>query len=159
MNSFEPHWLWLIAAAALGIAELIAPGLFLIWIAAAAAGTGLLTLVFGVGAAFQFALFTLLAIAAVYAGRRWYAAHPVATADPLLNDRAARLIGRTVTVAAPIVHGEGRVTVGDGVWNCRGPDCETGTRVRIVGAQGTCLLVEPESPAASEKPPLLPEGE
>jgi membrane protein implicated in regulation of membrane protease activity len=156
VNGIGPHWLWLIAAAALGIAELIAPGVFLIWIAAAAAGTGLLTLIFGVGVAFQFALFTLLAIASVLAGKRWYTANPVATSDPLLNDRGARLIGRTVTVAAPIAHGEGRVTVGDGVWNCRGPDCEAGTRVRIVGAQGTCLIVEPVT-LSGEARPLLPE--
>lgn len=154
MNGIEPHWLWLIAAAALGIAELIFPGIFLIWIAAAAAGTGLLTLLFGVGVPFQFALFALLSIGSVYAGRRWYAAHPVKTADPLLNDRAARLIGRTVTVASPIANGEGRVTVGDSVWNCRGPDCEVGTRVRIVGAQGTCLVVEPLALAAEERPSL-----
>ena len=155
MNGIEPHWLWLIAAAALGIAELLFPGIFLIWIAAAAAGTGLLTLLTGVGVAFQFALFALLAIGAVYLGRRWYAAQPVETADPLLNDRAARLIGRTVTVVAPIEHGEGRVKVGDSVWNCRGADCDIGTRVRITGAQGTCLVVEPLSLDADAKP-LLP---
>ena len=154
----EPHWLWLIAAAALGIAELIFPGIFLIWIAAAAAGTGFLTLLFGVGAAFQFALFALLSIGSVYAGRRWYAAHPVATSDPLLNDRAARLVGRTVTVVAAIEHGEGRVKVGDSVWNCRGPDCAVGTRVRISGAQGTCLVVEPEGLSAESRP-LLPDPE
>ena len=60
MNGIEPHWLWLLGAAALGIAELLFPGIFLIWIAAAAAGTGLLTLVTGIGVAFQFALFALL---------------------------------------------------------------------------------------------------
>lgn len=158
MNGLEPHWLWLLVAAALGIAELLFPGIFLIWIAAAAAGTGLLTLVFDVGAPFQFALFALLSIASVYAGRRWYAAHPVATSDPLLNNRAARLIGRTVTVVEPIEHGEGRVKVGDSVWNCRGPDCAAGTRVRITGAQGTCLDVEPLG-IAVETSPLLPDPE
>src|SRR6185312_10059728 len=127
VNGIEPYWLWLIVAAALGIAELLFPGIFLIWIAAAAAGTGLLTLFTGVGAAFQFALFALLSILSVYLGRRWYAAHPVETSDPLLNNRAARLIGRTVTVVAAIEHGEGRVKVGDSVWNCRGTDCEVGT--------------------------------
>jgi membrane protein implicated in regulation of membrane protease activity len=147
LNLGQPYWLWLIAAALLAIAELIAPGIFLIWIAAAAAGTALLTLVFGVSIAFQFALFALLAIGSVNAGRRWYARHPVATDDPLLNDRTARLVGRTFVLAAPIVHGEGRIKVGDGVWNCRGPDCESGQLVRIVGARGTCLMVEPE-PAA-----------
>jgi membrane protein implicated in regulation of membrane protease activity len=154
MIDLEPHWLWLIAAALLGIAELIVPGVFLIWIAAAAAGTGLLTLLFGVGIAFQFALFALLSIASVYAGRRWYTANPVETSDPLLNDRAARLIGRAVTVVSAIEHGEGRVKVGDSVWNCRGPDCEAGTRVRITGAQGTCLLVEPDA-IEGEARPLL----
>lgn len=158
MNGIEPYWLWLIAAAALGIAELLFPGIFLIWIAAAAAGTGLLTLFSGVGAAFQFALFALLSIGSVYLGRRWYAAHPVETADPLLNNRAARLIERTVTVVERIEHGEGRVKVGDSVWNCRGPDCTVGTRVRITGAQGTCLVVEPVSLGAETRP-LLPDPE
>jgi membrane protein implicated in regulation of membrane protease activity len=150
----EPHWLWLLAAVLLGIAELIAPGVFLIWIAVAAAGTGLLTLLFGVGIAFQFALFALLSIGSVYAGRRWYAANPVATSDPLLNKRGARLIGRTVTIVSAIEHGEGRAKVGDSVWNCRGPDCAAGTRVRIVGAQGTALLVEPLDIGGEERPAL-----
>ena len=157
MNGLEPHWLWLLAAVLLAIAELIVPGVFLIWIAAAAAGTGLLTLTFGVPIAFQFALFALLSIASVYAGRRWYAANPVATSDPLLNNRAARLIGRTVAVTSPIEHGEGRVKVGDSVWNCRGPDCPAGTPVRIIGAQGTCLLVEPAA-IEGENRPLLERG-
>lgn len=154
----EPDWLWLIAAALLGIAELVVPGVFLIWIAVAAAGTGLLTLLFGVGLAFQFALFALLSIGAVYGGRRWYAKNPVATSDPLLNDRPGRLIGRTVTIASPIRDGEGRVTVGDSVWNCRGPDCDAGTRVRVVGADGTCLIVEKEATGAAPAP-LLTERE
>jgi membrane protein implicated in regulation of membrane protease activity len=154
----EPHWLWLIVAAALAIAELIVPGVFLIWIAAAAAGTALLTLIFGVGIAFQIALFAILSIGSVYAGRRWYTAHPVETSDPLLNNRSARLIGRTVTVVSAIEHGEGRVKVGDSVWNCRGPDCDAGTRVRITGAQGTCLDVEPLALSAETRP-LLPDPE
>jgi membrane protein implicated in regulation of membrane protease activity len=35
------------------------------------------------------------------------------------------------------------VKVGDSVWSCRGPDCDEGTTVRITGADGTCLRVEP----------------
>jgi membrane protein implicated in regulation of membrane protease activity len=148
----EPQWLWLLAAIFLGIAELIVPGVFLIWLAAAAAATGLLTLAFGIGAPFQFALFALLAIFSVYLGRRWYLANPMPSADPMLNDRAARLVGRTVTVTQAIDNGEGRVKVGDGVWSCRGADCAEGSRVRITGADGSCLKVEPvraiEGPAS-----------
>lgn len=143
MNDLDPHWMWMLAAILLGIAELIAPGLFLIWLAAAAAATGLLTLAFGIDLPFQFALFALLAIAAVYFGRRWYVNNPMPSADPMLNNRAARLVGRTVVVVGAIENGEGRVRVGDSVWSCRGPDCAEGSRVRITGADGSCLKVEP----------------
>ena len=149
----DPHWMWLLAAIVLGIAELLVPGVFLIWLAAAAAATGLLTLAFGIDLPFQLAAFALVSIAAVYFGRRWYLANPMPSADPMLNDRAARLTGRTVVVTAAIVNGEGRVRVGDSVWSCRGPDCSEGSRVRITGADGSCLKVEPvreiEGPASA----------
>jgi membrane protein implicated in regulation of membrane protease activity len=154
VNGFdlEPQWMWLLGAIFLGIAELIVPGVFLIWLAAAAAATGLLTLAFGIDLPFQFATFALLAIAAVYSGRRWYVNNPMPSADPLLNDRAARLVGRTVVVTQAIENGEGRVKVGDSVWSCRGADVPEGARVRITGADGSCLKVEPvreiEGPAA-----------
>jgi inner membrane protein len=142
-DGIEPHWLWLTAASVLGIAELVMPGVFLIWLAAAAALTGFAALVLGIPLAFQFALFALLSLAAVYVGRRWYARHPVESADPLLNDRAARLIGETLVVVGAIENGRGRVAVGDSVWPARGPDAEVGARVRVVGADGACLKVEP----------------
>jgi membrane protein implicated in regulation of membrane protease activity len=143
LDGIDPHWMWLIAAAVLGIAELLMPGVFLIWLAAAAAVTGFAALLLGVPLAFQFALFALLAIAAVYSGRRWYSANPVESSDPMLNDRAARLVGQTVVVVGAIENGIGRVRVGDSVWNARGEDAEIGARVRVVGAEGTCLKVEP----------------
>ena len=142
-GDLEPHWLWLIGATLLGIAEILVPGVFLIWLAAAAALTGLAAMVFGLGAPFQFMLFALLAIGSVYWGRRWYNNNPVESSDPLLNDRAARLIGQTVVVADDIRHGRGRVRIGDGVWEARGADVPAGATVRVTGAHGTCLTVEP----------------
>ena len=139
----EPHWWWLIIAAILGIAEILVPGVFLIWLAAAAAVTGFIAMASGIGLAFQFGLFALLAIGAVYWGRRYYTNNPIQSSDPLLNDRAGRLLGQTVIVVAAIEGGTGRVKVGDSVWNAKGADAEVGARVRITGAEGTCLLVEP----------------
>ena len=138
----EDHWAWLIFAALLGIGEVMIPGVFLIWIAVAAAITGLVALALPIGLAVQFLLFAALSIAAVYGGRRWYADNPVASTDPLLNDRAARLIGETVSVVEPISGGEGRVRVGDSVWTARGPDAPAGARVRIIRAEGATLWVE-----------------
>ncbi len=145
-GDLDAEWLWLIGAVLLGIGELLVPGTFLIWLAAAAALTGVAALL-GVPLAFQNGIFALLSLAADYSGRRWYAANPVPSSDPLLNDRAARLKGEVVLVVEPIQHGTGRVRVGDSVWNARGPDADLGARVRITGATGTCLQVELVQPA------------
>lgn len=145
----DPEWWWLIGAAVLGIAEILVPGVFLIWLAAAAAVTGFAALL-GVPLAFQFGLFALLAIAAVMIGRRWYSNNPVESSDPLLNDRTARLIGETVVVVNAIENGQGRVKVGDGVWTAKGPDAAVGAYVRVTGARGGCLLVEPVGVLPSE---------
>jgi membrane protein implicated in regulation of membrane protease activity len=61
----------------------------------------------------------------------------------MLNDRTARLIGERVSVVTAIENGEGRVKVGDGIWAARGPDAPAGTPMRVIGAEGACLRVEP----------------
>lgn len=153
-GGLDAHWWWLLLAALLAILEIFLPGVFMIWIAAAAGITGIVALALGLPVPFQLALFALLAIAAVYAGRRQYDRNPVATSDPHLNDRVARLIGKTVTVITAIEGGEGRVKVGDGVWAAQGPDAPVGARMRVTGADGTCLQVEPLEalPGGASKP-------
>ncbi|SMF79035.1 NfeD family protein [Allosphingosinicella indica] len=141
--SFEPHWLWLIAAAVLAGAELLIPGVFLIFLAAAALLTGVVAGAFGIPVAFQLAAFALFAIGSLQAGRRYYARREVPSADPHLNDRIHRYIGETVTVVTAIENGSGRVKLGDGVWTARGPDAPVGAHVRILGAEGTALRVTP----------------
>jgi membrane protein implicated in regulation of membrane protease activity len=155
--NIEPEWAWLILAALFAIAELVTPGMFLIWLALAAAATGLVTLVTGVAFPAQILLFALFSLGSVLSARKWFASNSVESSDPLLNDRSARLVGRTVTVVAAIENGEGQVRVGDGVWPCRGPDAPVGTRVRVVGADGTCLKVLLER--ALEQAPPPPAGE
>lgn len=138
----DDHWGWLVFAALLGIAEVLMPGIFLIWVALAAAVTGLVALVLPISVPAQLLLFALLCLASVWGGRRWYSANPVASQDPMLNDRTARLVGEIVTVVEPIDNGRGRVKVGDSVWSCHGPDAPVGTRVRVVGAEASVLKVE-----------------
>jgi len=141
--SLDAHWIWMILAAILGTAEIIMPGFFLIWIGLAALVTGVFTLLTGITEPAQFAVFAVLAIAAVYAGRRWFALNPIESSDPLLNDRAARLVGETVTVVEAIDGGSGRVRVGDGVWPAKGLDAPIGTRLRVAGIDKGVLVVDP----------------
>jgi membrane protein implicated in regulation of membrane protease activity len=141
----DPAWLWLIGGVVLLIAELIAPGYFLMFIGAAGIATGLLALVLPIGVALQFALFAILAITAVRLGGRYaYSYKYEHSTDPLLNDRAGRLLGRLVVAEEPIDRDGGRVRVGDSVWPARGGPAAVGDRVRIVDVEGNCLKVEPE---------------
>src|SRR4051812_32320770 len=136
------QWAWLTAGALLAIAEMATPGIFLIWIGGAAFLTGLVTLLLPVPLAGQLAIFAGAAIASVLASIRFAYGRQIISDDPLLNERTARLVGRTVTVVDAIVHGEGRVSVGDGVWTAMGEDAAVGDPVRIIGARDGRLLVE-----------------
>jgi len=143
LDGLAPYWWWLSAGVVLGILELLAPGFFLVWMGAAAAGTGIVVALVPMPLAYQLGIFAILAFAAVFAGRLYYSRRPVPSSDPNLNARASRLIGQIVVVESAIENGKGRVRVGDGVWNARGPDAPAGASVVIRDADGTCLTVEP----------------
>ena len=143
-EEMEPGWLWMIGGVLLLIAEIIAPGFFLVFIGAAAIATGAFTLLFDLGLPLQLALFALYSLIAVLVGRRVYANAPTDSSSPFLNDPGARLVGRVVTVFEPVDEHCGRVRVGDGEWSARGGPAAAGERVRITGVDGNCLKVEAE---------------
>jgi inner membrane protein len=150
MNALEQFfglqagWLWLILAALLAIAEIaIAPGVFFIFIAIAAAITGAVTLFTGAGPTFQLALFGIFSLISVYTGRYFYARQNHVSTSPNLNDRSAQMVGQTVTVIEATSNSAGRVRVGDSEWNARGPGLTTGTKARIVSVVDGCVNIEP----------------
>src|SRR5687767_7443956 len=114
LDNLEPGWLWMIGGVVLLIAEILAPGFFLVFIGAAALATGAFALIFGLGTASQLALFALYSLIAVMVGRRFYANTNADSSDPMLNDRSARLVGKVVTVVEAVDAHNGRVRVGDG---------------------------------------------
>ena len=142
LDGIQAHWLWMIAGVALGIAEMVLPGVYLMWIGGAAFITGVIALALPIGLTAQFLIFSALALAAIYLGRRFLAKNPIASADPLLNDRGARLVGSIVTAVEPVDSLQGRVKVGDGVWSARGEAAAVGERLRVTACDGGVLLVE-----------------
>jgi len=144
LETLEPGWLWAIGGVLLLIAEIIAPGFFLVFIGGAAIATGIFALLFGLGVPAQLALFALYSVIAVLIGRRFYANANTDSSDPLLNDRVARLVGKSVTVVEAVDDHHGRVRVGDSEWNARGGPAAAGERVRVTGVDGNCLTVEAE---------------
>ena len=144
LDGIDAGWLWTIGGVLLLIAEIIAPGVFLVWIGIAAIVTGIFALLFGIGVAGQLGLFALYAVLAVMAGRRFYAVKGVEHSGPGLNNPSARLIGRRVVVVQQVDEDSGRVRVGDSEWSARGGPAEPGQKVRITAVEGNCLIVEPE---------------
>lgn len=141
-GALDAHLHWLAIGLLLAAAEIAAPGLFLIWLAGAAIVTGIITWFLPIGLPLQVVIFAVLAIVSVFSGRRYLRGNPVASADPKMNDRGARLIGETVVVTYAIEGGTGRVKQGDSEWLARGPDAEPGTRMRVTGHDGVVLIVE-----------------
>lgn len=143
ISDLQPHWLWLALGLFLAAAEILVPGLFLIWLAGAALLTGVLAWLLPVGLPLQIMVFAVTAFLAVFAGRRVLRDHPVVEADPKMNRRGQRLAGEVAVVVQAIEAGSGRVRHGDSEWLARGADAAPGTRVRITGSDGAVLLVEP----------------
>jgi membrane protein implicated in regulation of membrane protease activity len=143
LADIEPHWIWLTFGVLLAGFEMLLPGYYMIWLALAAIITGVLAGLTGMGPAVQVVSFVVLALITVYSARRFLSDNPIASADPLLNRRGARMVGQTAQVVQPIAHGSGRVRVGDGEWNAKGADVAAGEWVRITGCEGVTLVVEP----------------
>ncbi len=146
VESLEPHYAWLAIGLVLAAAEMAVPGVFLIWMAGAALITGFVTWAFPIGVPLQIVLFAVLAIVAVFTGRRYLREHPVEAADPMMNRRGDRVVGETVVVTQAIEGGSGKVKLGDSEWLARGADAAPGTRLRVAGHEGVVLLVEPVTP-------------
>ena len=144
MFGFELHpgWIWAIGGLVLLIAELIAPGFFLVFLGVAAIATGMFTLLFDLGIAPQLVLFVIYTALALMIGKRWYAEPGHSDQSIKLNDPGSRMIDKVVTVVDPVDDHGGRVKVGDGEWTARGGPAAAGEKVRVVAVDGNCLLVE-----------------
>ncbi len=135
-------WNWLIAGLVLMAVELLAPGVFMLWLGFAAFLVGLLSFVIDWSWQLQLVAFAAFAIAAVPLWRRLGRRNGTETDQPFLNRRNEALVGRVFTLEQPIVQGAGVVRVGDTVWQVAGSDAPAGSQVKIVSADGASLRVE-----------------
>ncbi len=138
---------WWVVAGLVGCAlEMVAPGVFLLPIGAAAVVTGGATAL-GVAGPGQWAVF--VAAVAVLIGGTIAVRGRHAAVPNRVNAPASGLVGTTCRALA-FDAGEGRVSVGDGTWSARlydraGVAPRSGEALSIVGLDGTTLLVAPMS--------------
>ncbi len=136
-------WAWWVLAAVLAGVEILVPGTFFIWFAAAAAVVGVVALVVDIGWQAEVLVFIVVAVASVLLGRRFYGRRGETEAEEVdLNDRARRQIGRTGLLDQPIAEGIGRVRLDDTLWRVEGPELPAGSRVKVVGVRAGRLVVE-----------------
>ena len=134
--------LWLVVGLILCAAETLAPGTFLIFIGAAAAIVGAIAYFVALDLTTQLLLFGALVVALVMIGRDAYGSL-YAGPGPLPQSRAHALIGSDFLLEQAIVHGYGRIRVGDSSWRVKGDDCPAGAKVRVVAVEdGSLLRVE-----------------
>lgn len=147
MDQFFPflgHWVWWVAAGVLLLIELVAPGVFFIWLAAAAALTAIADAMYDLPWQAELLVFAACAVVAVIAGRQLYRGPSVAPEDnPHLNRRQLNYVGRRFTLKEPIVDGRGKLAIEDTIWEVEGPDLGAGTRVKVTAVSGMNLVVAP----------------
>ncbi|MCB1760824.1 MAG: NfeD family protein [Gammaproteobacteria bacterium] len=137
------YWHWLVLAVVLVILETFSPGVFFIWMGVGAAVVALvLFLLPDLGWELQLLLFALTSVLSVVLWRLVLNRHPTQTDQPRLNRRGEQYIGRVFTLENPIVNGGGKIKVDDSTWKVEGDDCDAGTRIRVVDAEGVVLKVE-----------------
>jgi len=127
----EAHWLWIAAGLLLCAGEMIAPGVFLLFLGLAAIALGFV---------WALLMFAVLSGVAVLLGSRFYGSRENASDQPFLNRRADALVGHDYPLAEAIKAGEGAIRVNDTKWRVRGPDMPAGTRVRVTGVEDATML-------------------
>ena len=142
LESFN-YWGWWVFALGLFVIELLAPGVFFLWLGLAAVVVGMIALALpDLGWQIDVAIFAVLSVISAVVGRRYWKPQAGDSADPTLNQRGTQYIGLIYTLETAIENGHGRMTVADGSWLVLGPDLPSGTKVRVVGVEGAKLKVE-----------------
>ena len=136
------YWHWWILAVILAAIEIVAPGVFFIWIGVAAAITGLIAWIVPLSWQIEAIIFAVLSVLTVLAWRSYQKKTHQDQPTSTLNRRGEQMIGRFAVLSEPIENGRGKAKVDDTVWRVEGPDLPAGTRITVTGIDGAILKVE-----------------
>ena len=142
ISSLGP-WKWGILGVILLALELFVPGAFMMWLGLAAVLVGVISFAIDWSWQAQLLAFAIFTAASVPLWRRFTPKVDAQLASAYPNRRTEALVGRVFTLDKPIVDGVGTVHIDDTVWRVSGPDVAAGSRVKVVGADGAILTVEP----------------
>ena len=133
---------WACLALLLIAAEVMAPGVFMLWLGLAAAVVFALVLLLpGIPTPVQALAFIVLSFAFIVVYRRFFRKLDEQSDQPLLNRRAEQFVGKVFVLHSAIVNGSGRIKMGDALWTVIGPELPAGSKVRVTAADSMILTV------------------
>ena len=136
-------YLWWSIGGLLLLAEMLVPGASLLWLGVAALAMGGLMIFFpDLSPLLQALAFGTFAAASVGLYLKFFRGREPVTDRPLLNKRAAQLVGREFELTEEIEMGRAKLKIGDALWTIEGPDLPAGARVKIISTDGIVLKVQ-----------------
>ncbi len=134
-------WTWWVVAGILFLLELLAPGIFFLWLGVAAVIVAVAVLFVDISWQIQIAAFAVLSVVTLIASKRFFSPNALESDQPNLNKRVMQYVGKVYVLDEAIVNGSGSLKIGDSIWRISGPDMAAGTRVEVTGAEGSTLVV------------------
>jgi membrane protein implicated in regulation of membrane protease activity len=139
------HW-WILGVLLLGL-EILVPGQFFLWMGISAGLVGGIILVGpNLGWEIQLVLFGVLSVLSIGGWRLYQNYRPPQSDQPMLNRRGSQYVGQTFVLSKDMPMGRGTINVDDTTWRAvcdSGEDLPLGSRVKVIGIDGTTLKVEP----------------
>ena len=137
------YWHWLILVLLLLGGEAMGASGFLLGAAGAAATLVVLNLINDdLSWQMQFSVFGIVAVFLSWRYWQQFRSFNEKTDRPNLNDRAAQLVGRTLTLSKDLQNGEGKEQIGDTFWRLQAnSDLKAGAQVEITGTKDRVLQI------------------
>lgn len=137
------QWTWWIVAAVLFVLELMAPGVFFMWLGLAAIVVGTAALFIEMTWQVEVAAFSVLSVISLVLSRMFLSGRVTQSDKPNLNKRMFNYVGRSYVLEQPIVNGLGELKIDDTIWKIRGADADAGSWVKVIAVDELVFLVEP----------------
>jgi hypothetical protein len=138
------YWHWLVFGLTLIVFEMLLPSAVFLWPGLAAVAVGIM--VFATPAVSMHVcvlIWAVLSVALAFGWQAYRKKNPASAPISSMNNRGAQYIGRHYTLAKDIVNGTGELNVDDTRWKViSNTDHSAGTKVKVIGLEGTSLRVE-----------------
>lgn len=133
---------WFIAAVVLGTIEVaVGANFFLMWCGLSAFLVASLAYFLPIGLKTQIIIFSIVAVAVILIWQKFKPKFITKQPKTILNQRANQYLGREFYLEEAIINGFGKVKVDDSSWRVEGPNLPEGTKVKVIGVDGTLLRV------------------